>query len=252
MFMEALEKTTSVKWVGRAFQYLVLIVLSIVPGLNLVLLRGWRIKVVEKMGKNPHFFSATNFKDYLTDVIKTIGNIPIYFLKGALLWITHWLYWVPLVFFFLIFGTELFSTFWDMIVWAVKALLNYDTRSFSEATAAGKSNLLTIFVSTVVYYLVYWPIFRAGMIRYSLTGRFRCLFEFTQNILCVKQYFRYFLTACAFATTVELILFNLIVLINFVIPIVSYIIVFLVLLPAIYASTAYIYGQLARRIYTQQ
>ncbi|PHN00701.1 hypothetical protein [Flavilitoribacter nigricans] len=240
-----------VKWVLRLWQWIVLVILSIIPFVNFIFLRGWRIKVVEKVVRAPQLFDAKSSKQkkVAMELFSPIVNAPMFFLKGAILWLVHWLFWSPIIIFFLLMGYEMLISFVEILIWGGKSLFGLTQTTFTEIMADNKQNLLTIVLGTTVYYFIYWPIYRAGMIRYAVEGKVRYLFQILQNLKFAQKYARFFIPACFYATAVDLILLNLAVLIGASIPVIGYGIVVVIIFPAVYATTAYVYGNLAKKIY---
>ncbi len=208
-----------------------LVLLAMIPILDLVFLRGWRVQLVHNMAKG-------------YDDILPSPNIIKYFFNGLILWIMTGFYLViPFIIIFLVGAGEL-GTFIDISKWAIDSLVS--------STAPEKTLSLILQESAVNYsiritiaflwLLVSMPIYRIGMIRFAITGRWSCFLNIPLNTFLVIKHIKHFILMWIFG-------FFLIVFLTIIYTILTATIVLAILAPLVvlmvyYGATGYEFGEL--------
>lgn len=153
-------------WITRMSLF---IALSYVPLVNLIVARGWRMEYVRRLGWNCH------------DVLPSPRHVLRYLGNGLLLWLAHGAFLLVPAVVIVAFGLGGWRNVWNDTVYV--ATLTWD---YLWAGGMGTGEYLSLLWRTVVgrllasataflieniWLVVYVPVYRIGMIRFSLTGR---------------------------------------------------------------------------------
>jgi hypothetical protein len=208
---------------------------NFVPILNVILMRGWRLNIVRRMGRR-----ETN---WLPDV-HGIGN---YLVDGLVLWFMSGVYFIPQIVLLSILGGDIIDNVLTILLWVYDNLFT-DKETISFATLAGDVGfgLLVRMILPGIYFFLSWPFYRAAMIRYSVSGNPLVFFDFVTNARIVfgnlssilLVFFLYLTTATILSSLSGLLIATFIG--SLVVP--------MVLLPMGYWVTGYLYGRLAMEV----
>ena len=214
-------------WLNRLWW---LSILNFIPGpsiLNLLILRGWRLEMIRRM--------AYNVPQPLPD-----ADVIKFLFTGLFLWIMTGLYALVPFILVTIFGVGgIIDSIKDIFTW-ILLLCSFD---LTGAMNFYWSELIDGFVEVAINYswvALSFPLYRAGMILYALTGKKRSFLHVGATALFIVRHFKEFIKIYLF-TFVFWFLMAVLVIITFS---VGWIIV-----PTLYyACTAAEYGFLARRL----
>lgn len=201
-----------------------------IPVLNLILLRGWRLDVTRRIGYgNPQPIPE------LRDLGNFLGN-------GVILWFMTFLYHLPLFLVVFFFQRELPSTIWDIVVFLFKWMWGEEGESSGVFLKLLVQALGQAFIPTL-FYLATWPLYRAAMLRFALTGSPGAFFRPFANLRLAVRHLNLFFLLFFFdllSQTLLTVVGGALTAIGigvFVIP--------MVLLPVYYWTTGHLYGRAA-------
>lgn len=199
-------------WISR---YWIVPILSLIPVINLVMLRGWRLEQVANLARqrSPSLPAPELFF--------------IFLLKGALLWLMTLVYHLPHLLFLILHGAQLL----------------YAAEKGQEAFL---HELVLVAGITIVATLITWPVYRVAMMRYAVTGSLWSFVLIPQNVLISLRFYHRFI-ALWFCVTllniVHLLIFSVLSL-----TLVGLLLAVLFTIPIYYAASGHLYAQLASRI----
>ncbi len=210
--------------------------LTVFPPLGVLLARGWRLDVVRRFGAGD------------PEPIPRLKETGRHFALGLLLALLRTLFLAPAVVLLLIFSA---LSVWELVVATGKWVV-YASLGWGEATTL--RHVVTEFLvpaalqslAPLAYLLLAWPLYRACIIRYALTGRSSALFELHKAAHLVARhadgflivfFFWLLMTSSFIAASLPLIATG-----------VGILGVSGILAPFHYWMTAYLYGALAVRV----
>jgi hypothetical protein len=212
------------------------IALTFVPPLGIILARGWRLDVVRRFAAND------------LEPVPRLKETGRHFGLGLMLAFLRAIFLVPALFLLLIFGAKSFLQFvWAALRWLAHAAFGLgDPISVSQLFGEYLLPALLQNLAPLGFLLLAWPVYRACIIRYALTGRASALFELHKAIALVVRHLDAFLIVFMF----WLVMYGtfLAVSLPLIATGVGVIGVSGVLAPVHYYMTAYLYGALAVRI----
>lgn len=218
-------------WFGR-FWWLVL--LTLIPILDFVLLRGWRLLLVKNMAMGKESILPT----------ADIGNM---FKYGLVLWLMTGFYVIiPTIIIFSVGAGELGN-----LIAAIGCIWNSVFGSEADIglypCLKAEAHDLAIRVSIeVVWLLVSGTLYRIAMIRYAITGKKRVFLNLPFNALLALRYLGTFIFMWLFGIVLAIFFFVLATAMSFTIVLAPF--VPLVILLVYYYSTGYEFGALAYKM----
>ncbi len=212
-----------------------LILANYIPFFGLILIRGWRVDVVRRMGRND------------SDILPVWEDIGRFLKDGLLLWCMTLIYIIPQVVILFIFDFETVEFVAEVLWWLyLHYLTDTQTVPFSVLLASAGIKVLIELLFPFFYYLVSWPMYRVAMIRYSVTGKVLAFFDIFTNIKFLLKHCDGFMLVFVLTLATQFLigfmsgLFALTVIGTALIPLVS--------LPLYYWTTGHLYGKLAMRL----
>jgi GYF domain 2/Protein of unknown function (DUF4013) len=220
-------------WAG-SFWWVAL--MSYLPVVNLLLLRGWRVDATRRIGMcNPQPFPQA----------KDLGRFGA---DGFILWLMSVIFWIPGLFLLVLFGMDSLARFLLLGRWAFEKIIGGALTMTLESilTSIGIAGLLELLIP-FFYFMLLYPLYRAGMIRFALTGRASAFFDIPGNLRLAFDHFRDFMLVFFFDWAMVKVGIGLLSLVLSATGIGIGLIPGIVF-PAYYWSTAYLYGALADRV----
>ena len=131
--------------------------------LNGILIRGWRLEIVRKVGLNHTSYVPSL---HLMDIFN-------YLKKGLVLMVMRGIYFFPHFFFIWLNSQSYYVKLKDIIFWIWEKALGREEQSFLEYLMVEVFPEFTVdlvmqFVILVLYMIIVWPIYRITMIKYAL------------------------------------------------------------------------------------
>jgi hypothetical protein len=208
---------------------------NFVPVLNLILMRGWRVSVVRRMGRHEAQF------------LPEPHNLGRFLADGTILWIMTGLYLIPQIILLAIFGQGAIDNILTILLWIFNTL-------FTDNPTIALSVLITdVLLGTIMqliipgaYWLLSWPVYRAAMIRFSTTGRVWAFFDIITNIKLVARHLDEFMLTFFWTLAMNALIGFVSGL--FISTAIGSILVPLITIPMFYWTTGYIYGRLAAKL----
>lgn len=203
---------------------------NFVPVLNLILLRGWRLDLTRRVG----YGDPQPLPD-LKDVGNFLGN-------GVILWTMTFLYNLPLFIIVLFLERDLPGNLWRLAVYFFNLLTDGEGASaavFVELVAriAGQA------IIPGLYALFAWPLYRAAMLRFAMTGSPGAFLKPVANLRLVVRHLNLFFLLFFF----DLLSQTLLTVVGGALTAIGigFLLVPAVLLPMYYWTTGHLYGQVA-------
>jgi len=206
-----------------------------VPMFNFIIMRGWRLDVVRRMSRNE------------PQPLPDLRDFGRFFADGLILWAMTGVYLLPQILLLALFGFKPIEAGLTVLFWLFRTLAG-DAVSFGTVLAdLGLAALVSV-ILPIVYWLGTYPLYRVAMVRYAVTGKVSTFFDLFTNIRIAGTTFTAVMTVFIFeflaATAFGLLSGALIS------TFIGSIAVPLVLFPALYWTTAYLFGVLGRHINT--
>lgn len=219
-------------WIARLWW--VPTIAMFLPLVSNFVLRGWRMQIVCRIGRDGK-------RDLPT--ADTIGNI---LLNGLLLTFMRWLYWVPLGILLFFFGSDLIAVGLALVTWLYEAIFrDQHSQTLSDIWGAYQLSLVVESALPIAYLLVVWPIYRAGMIRYALTGHASVFFGFLASAKLLAKLPSDFILVFVFWMLMRIVLIPAGVVA--MATVIASPLVTIVIVPMHFWMTGYFYGRLAER-----
>ncbi len=209
----------------------------LLPPLNLVLLRGWRLNIVRRMG--------TNQPIYLPDVSE-LGSL---IRGGVVLWAMTGLFIIPHVALLGLFGFEGVQAFLQVIDWVYQRLIlgQQPVDSFGKVMFGIVQAYGFALGIHAAYQTISWPTYRVGMMRYAITGDWRKFFDLRRNAkLGVMRYRSEFLEAFFVTLGVDTLLG--LATTTFASVVVGVPLIPLLIVPLLYTANGYLWGCVTQRL----
>lgn len=214
-----------------------LAILMYFPPINLFLIRGWRLELVSRLSAG------------LDPIYPPAAGIPKYLLKGIVLWGMTFTYTVFPTLLILVFGlggiTDTLSDIYTLIM----IVFQKSEMTFSQFLWNEGGETISCFTIAGIWAAVSLPLYRAGMIRYSVTGNLAAFWNLPANIAFIARHAQefvrmytgvfvdWFLVSVASAILLQSVVFAFIVPATFL------------LIP--FWSSGYEYGKLARKLWLE-
>jgi hypothetical protein len=199
-------------WIGR---YWIVPVLALVPVINLIMLRGWRLE------------NTANLARQRTPSLPAPELFFIFLLKGALLWLMTAVYHAPHAVFLLIHAAQLFH-------------------AAEQGQDALIHELAVVGIVTVAASIITWPLYRIAMMRYAATGSLWSFVLVPQNAIIGLRYMHLFIGLWFCAALLNIV--NLLILGALSLTGIGVLVALVFTVPIYYAATAHLYAQVASRI----
>jgi hypothetical protein len=212
---------------------------NFVPILNLILLRGWRLNIVRRMGRRE------------PELLPDIQGIGRYLVDGLVLWFMSAVYFIPQLVLLSVLGADIVGDILTILLWVYENLFtDEETITFVALFVDVGFGFLVRAILPAIYFFLSWPFYRAAMIRYSVRGNPLVFFDFVTNARIVfGNLSSILLVFFLFLVTGTLVSFLSGVLVA---TVVGSFVVLMVLLPMAYWVTGYLYGRLAMDVLTHE
>ncbi|NJP06908.1 MAG: hypothetical protein HC837_15465 [Chloroflexaceae bacterium] len=210
--------------------------ISLVPLINVLVMRGWRLDLVGRMGT------------YRDQIVPRPGHIGRFIINGLILWLMSLLYALPQTILIWLFGAGLFTQARTIIEWFYRSFFTEAaTMPFEEMMATVGTKLAISLIVPTIYYVLSWPVYRTAMIRYSVTGQITVFFDVVTTMPLLFRHSARLFLAFLYTIVTQIALFLISVALFFtgigalLIPVVT--------IPINAWVTGHLYGQLARQMY---
>jgi len=150
--------------------------MSLVPALELIVFRGWRLNIVRRIGRK---------EEHILPELKNFGR---FLADGIVLWTMYFLYYIPAIVFLAVFGSSSIDVLLNVLYWIVnKFFLHNEVQAFGVMFGQVITALLMSLAVPIVYVIFVGPIYRAAMIRFSVSGKISSFFSIISNIKLVSK-----------------------------------------------------------------
>ncbi len=198
-----------------------------VPVFNFIIMRGWRLDVVRRVSRNE------------PQPIPDLRDFGRFFADGLILWAMTGLYFLPQIFLLALFGFKPIEVGLTVLFWLFQTVTG-DAISFGALLAdLGLAALVSV-ILPIVYWLATYPLYRVAMVRYAATGKVGVFFDVFTNLR---------IAGANFAAVMTLYIFEFLATMAFgmlssalLSTVFGAVAVPLVLFPALYWTTAYLFG----------
>ncbi|MEM9773127.1 MAG: DUF4013 domain-containing protein [Chloroflexota bacterium] len=149
-------------------------VIGLIPGLNLILYRGWRLDLVRRISNKQ------------ADRLPQVRNVGQMLVDGCILWMMTLVYSIPLILMIVVVGMGQLTILLEIGWWLLAKLTGWFESELTGIIAAQMFlGLAAEMTMPALYAIFVGPIYRAGMIQYALTGQKRSFFKIWSNIQAV-------------------------------------------------------------------
>lgn len=204
------------------------------PFVNVIVMRGWRLEVARRLGRG------------WSDRLPEPSGFGRYLLDGLVLWLMTGLYLIPQFVLLLFFGFGPLGALLAVLVWL------FTPERVSFFTLLGQIGFGTLLQALLplVYWLVTYPLYRVAMVRYAYTGSVGVFFDVANNLNIARQHLGLVLQIYLFE---QLSAFLFVVLCALLAPtVIGALAIPLLLFPALYWTTGYLFGSLAAVVQSRQ
>ncbi|MFT7559751.1 MAG: hypothetical protein ACI93R_001666 [Flavobacteriales bacterium] len=216
------------QWFGKTWW---LAVLALIPIVDLILLKGWRFVLVQRM--------AVSEEQILPN-----ADIGAFFKYGCVLWFMSIVYLIiPTIIIFSFGAGELGNLFSALKCLWVSVFGSSADASLYRCLKTEAEELVTRVIIEFIWLIVAAPLYRVAMIRYAISGNKRVFLNLPVNAFIVLRHLKYFIMMWVFGLvmTAALVLVTMVMVATAVlIPLIP-----LVVLLVYYYTTGYEYGHLA-------
>lgn len=224
---------------GRGVGAVPLPLYTLIPYFGLIPMRGWRLACVRE---------SVQAGEPRVPALEGVGR---HFVDGLLLWALRTVFFIPLT---VIVAATAFGTF-GILIDSVKLLLDelglgwegMEVTSAEDLAARITPRLLIRLLGPAVYVVLAWPIYRACIIRYAITGRAGDLFRIDKAIATVLRHAGDFAMVFAVWLVLRLVI-QLPIAAVLTVSVFGAPLIPLVLMPMHYWATGYVYSVLALRV----
>ncbi len=217
------------RWLARIWW---LSFLGFIPLIDLIILRGWRLDVVRR-------FSCGD-----RQLLPDLRNLMRFAVDGAILWTMTLIYTVVPFLIIMAAGQGVLTSLLEILRWFQAAATGAQTIAFKELLSQEGGRLAGRLAIEAVYFVVAWPIYRAGMIRYAATGRILSFFRILANARFVATNLKEFVKMALYVIPTWIVIAGLSAM--FSATGFGALLVPAICLPLYYWSTAFEYGHLAQ------
>jgi len=200
------------RWAAR---YWIVPVVCLIPVVNLVLLRGWRFDLTQRLARQE------------SPTLPPPSRIVNFLLNGVFLWLMTFIYHLPHAL---------------LAVFHVYEMMHV-IKNGGEGLVA---TLVMIYVVSIVVTVVTWPLYRAAMLRYAVTGSLWSFVMVPQNFCLVLLNFPGFVLLWLKVLLVT-ILFALVTGV-LTATMIGILVVAGIIIPLYYATTGHLFAQFASKL----
>jgi hypothetical protein len=206
--------------------------LAYIPPFNFIILRGWRLDITRRIAReNP-------------DALPDLNDIGRFFAEGFLLWMMTGIYLFPQVILITILGFGPLETALTIIGWLFATLFtdNETVPFMIMLSQIGIASLMGTIIP-IIYWILTYPLYRIGMVRYATSGKLSDFFDVFRNFWLMTRHYIAIMTIFFF----ELATWTLFGIVSGLVSATA-IGVFLVpalILPSFYWTNGYIFGSFA-------
>jgi hypothetical protein len=206
--------------------------IAFIPIINFIIMRGWRLEITRRVGRD------------MNDRLPDPSNLLRFFIDGLVLWFMTGLYLVPEIIMLLIFGFGPLFTFFGWIYNTITG--NPHAGSFLALIAEMGIGSFVRMLLPIVYWILTYPLYRVAMVRYAYTGSIGVFFDVGTNLNIARKHMGQAMALYA----VEQLSSILFVILSGLISLtgIGAIIVLVLLFPALYWTTGYLFGSFAAQI----
>jgi hypothetical protein len=213
-------------------------VIGFIPILDLLIFRGWRLDITRRIALGE------------TDVLPNGRDVMRFLVNGAILWTMTLLYFI--VPFLIIFasGTGSLRSIWQSLQWLYLTLLtDQPTASLGEVLGQEIGRFLGRVAIEGAWVIISWPLYRAGMLRFAMTGNPLAFFRLFANLVVVLRNVKAFVVLFLY----ELPTFLLMTVLSAILTATGFgaLLVPAISMPLYYWITGFEYGHLALKLSPQ-
>ncbi len=224
----------------NAWRFALLPVFAFFVPLGLIPMRGWRLDVVRQSVREGR------------EAVPTLAATGRHLVDGALLWVLRGVFLVPLSVFLALFAYDTITVVLEFADWVVARFLERGPEegpapTLSDVRASLTAASIKSWLVPGLYVICVWPVYRACVIRYAITGNPSSLFRIDKAVSLVVRHFDGFLAVFGLWVLLR-VLIEAPLFIALVASVVGAPLVPLVLLPFHFWTTAHLYASLALRI----
>lgn len=198
-----------------------------VPVFSFIMMRGWRLDVVRRIARND------------SQPLPDMRDFGRFFADGMILYAMTGLFLLPQILLLAFFGFQPIEVALTVIFWVFQTFTG-EAVSFGALLADLGISAMVSVILPLVYWLGTYPVYRVAMVRYAATGKVSVFFDVVNNLR---------IAAANFAPVMTLFIFEFLVTVAFgflsglvLSTIIGGIAVPLLLFPALYWTTAYLFG----------
>lgn len=207
--------------------------MDLIPVVNVIILRGWRVAVVRRMAWK---------RDASLPAFRPLQ----FFLDGLFLWTLTSIYTViPLILISLFGFGGIVALVKDMYTLAL-IVMGQTKITFTDFVLSQLIDTIAGLGIEIVWIAVSLPLHRVAMMRFAITGRHRSFLQIYSNGRFLLQHFGEFVSIWVFSVVTGII-FS-VVSASLTITIMGALLIPLVILPTYYWSSGYEYGELAFKL----
>lgn len=167
-----------------------------IPFVSLILIRGWKLNVIKRVVRKKEEILPD-----IEEVLRLLGD-------GLILWLMALIYGIPL----LIILAMLPNSPVNLIAETLINLFQlFGNKGFPDLSSFSFDNIIDGLVNSLLlslsYYLITWPIYRTGAIRFSATSNAFVFFEIGTNIKIVGQHLNSFMLVLFFTFVTQILVF---------------------------------------------
>lgn len=177
--------------------------MAIVPGLNLLLLSGWKMDIIRRINAGDEGLPES--KDMLRFLV-----------DGILIWLMKLVYFLVPFLFLSLFDLGILNIIWEILSWLWDALfLRASLSSLISTVKDTAGSLLLNMLVNGLFFLFQSSIYAAGKMRYAVNNRPVSLVELHKNFLLVIRRLDLFAKAWVFGVFLTTILSAIFWILNF-------------------------------------
>lgn len=139
-------------------------------------LRGWRFQIVRRMARHEH------------PVLPDFGSFSEVMKNGLILFVIQSIYWLPHFILIFFFSDDWMSAGVQVADWGYSRFIaGQNTIPFFEMARSAVIGLLLVIPFHVAYWLISWPVYRIGMLRYAINDKPKSFFQIRKNAALLFQ-----------------------------------------------------------------
>lgn len=170
--------------------------INLVPLVNTILIRGWKFNVIKR---------AVRKKEELLPDIEEILRL---LRDGLILWLMALIYAIPLLIILAILPNSPVNLMAEILM---NLFQLFGNQGFADLSSFSLDNIFDGLVNSLLlslsYYLITWPIYRTGAIRFSATSNAFLFFDVGTNIKIVGKHLNHFMLVLFFTFVTQILVF---------------------------------------------